>query len=101
MAVAGLVLAFLFALFGGVASFGYPTFFLVLFAWIGSALPPGYGLRLAAPATAAYLVPLLVRGESTQLISSVVIAVPLMVLIAELFARAVPDRSRRRRSATS
>jgi diguanylate cyclase (GGDEF)-like protein len=89
VAAAGLVMASLFALAGAVPSFGHPTFFLLLFAWIGSALPRGYALRLAAPAGVAYVVPLIVRDAPLQLVASVVIAVPVMVLLAEVIATAV------------
>jgi diguanylate cyclase (GGDEF)-like protein len=89
IAAAGLLMAFLFALAGAVPSFGHPTFFLLLFAWIGSALPRGYSLRFAAPAAVAYVVPLVIRDAPAQLVASVVIAVPVMVLIAEVIAAGI------------
>jgi diguanylate cyclase (GGDEF)-like protein len=94
----GLLLAFLFALVGGVPSFGYPTFFLLLFAWIGVALPRGWGLRLAVPAAAAYVVPLIVRDAPAELLVSAAIVVPMMVLIAEVMASVVGRLSMAARS---
>jgi diguanylate cyclase (GGDEF)-like protein len=83
VALAGLAMTFLFALAGAVPSFGYPTFFLLLFAWVGTALPRGSSLRLCVPGTAAYVLPLVVRDAPTPLVASVVVAVPVMVLIGE------------------
>jgi diguanylate cyclase (GGDEF)-like protein len=89
VAAAGLTMIFLFALAGGIASFGHPTFFLLLFAWIGTALPPGSAMRFAAPAGVAYVVPLIARHAPAELVASVVVAVPVMTLIGELTAAVI------------
>jgi diguanylate cyclase (GGDEF)-like protein len=89
LASVALVLCSLFLLSGAVPPFGYPTFFLVLFAWIGLALPRGTALRLALPAAIAYALPPVLRDAPPALAGSVVVAVPLMVLLAETAAAVV------------
>ena len=89
VAVASLAMVALFAVSGAVPAFGYPTFYIVLFAWIGLALPQGWGMRLALPAAVAYVVPSIVRGGPVELTLSVVVAVPVMVLIAEVCSAVV------------
>jgi hypothetical protein len=89
VAVGSLVMVDLFALSGAVPTFGYPTFFLVLFAWIGLALPRGHGLRLAVPAAVAYVLPPILRDGPVEVVVSVIVAVPVMVLIAEVCAAVV------------
>jgi hypothetical protein len=61
--------------------------------WIGSALPRGSALRLAAPAAIAYGVPLIARGAPAELVASVVVAIPVMVLIAEVTAASIAPAS--------
>jgi GGDEF domain-containing protein len=89
LALVALVLCSLFVLSGAVPAFGYPTFFLILFAWIGLALPRGTALRLALPAAIAYALPPVLRHAAPPLATSVVVAVPLMVLLAETAASVV------------
>jgi diguanylate cyclase (GGDEF)-like protein len=89
LALLTLALCSLFALSGAVPAFGYPTFFLVLFAWVGLALPRGTALKLALPTAIAYVVPPIVRDEAPALVASVVVAVPVMVLVAETAAAVV------------
>jgi hypothetical protein len=89
LALLALVLCSVFALSGAVPAFGYPTFFLILFAWVGLALPRGTELRLALRAAIAYALPPVLRDAAPALVSSVVVAVPLMVLLAETAASVV------------
>jgi len=89
LAGVALVLCSLFALAGAVPAFGHPTFFLLLFVWVGVALPRHTALWLAPVASVAYAAPPLLRDEPPALVASVAVAVPIMVLIAEVIATVV------------
>ena len=77
-------------LFGGVGAYSYATYFVVVFVWVGLAQPPRTSFALAPLATAAYLLPfLLVDDPPANAISSVTVAVPVCILVAETLARTV------------
>ncbi|HWG94531.1 MAG TPA: histidine kinase dimerization/phospho-acceptor domain-containing protein, partial [Mycobacteriales bacterium] len=77
-------------LYGGVSSFSYAVYFVVVFVWVGLAQPPGTSFALAPLATAAYLLPALLADEpEPYAVSSVTVAVPVCVLVGETLARTV------------
>jgi diguanylate cyclase len=74
--------------FGGVSDFSYATYFVLTFTWVGLAFPPRTGWLLALPAAAAYILPGLTTPESGPgSVSSVTVAIPVCVLVAETVAR--------------
>jgi signal transduction histidine kinase len=84
--------------FGGVSSFSYAVYFVVVFVWVGIAQPPGTALALSPLAALAYLLPFLVADDPpANAVSSVTVAVPVCVLVGETLARSVRrlDQSRR------
>lgn len=65
----------------------YGLLFLVAFAWIGLAHPPGTSVRLAPALIAAYLLPLaLDHRAAASAVSSLAYAVPICVLVGEIAA---------------
>ncbi|MDQ0365098.1 sensor histidine kinase [Catenuloplanes indicus] len=72
--------------FGGIAA-GTGPFFVVLFGWVGLRFPRWTAGLLVVPAAVAYVVPLVAAGQPAQVISSVVLLIPvgwgIAVLIAE------------------
>jgi signal transduction histidine kinase len=77
-------------LFGGVSSFSYAVYFVVVFVWVGIAQPPGTAWWLLPVAATAYLLPFLVSdAPPPNAVSSVTVALPVCVLVAEVLARAV------------
>ncbi len=75
-------------LLGGVSHYSYAVYFVVFFVWVGLSQPPGTSWLLVPPAAAAYVVPLLIRDDTgTGGVSSVGVAVPVCVLVAETIAR--------------
>ena len=76
-------------LYGGVSSFSYAVYFVVVFVWVGLAQPPGTSFVLAPLAVAAYLLPFLLEDPPPNAVSSVTVAVPVCVLVGETLARAV------------
>ncbi|HVM27769.1 MAG TPA: ATP-binding protein [Mycobacteriales bacterium] len=77
-------------LFGGVSSFSYAVYFVVVFVWVGLAQPPGTSLALAPLAVVAYLLPFLVGDDRPpNAIASVTVAVPVCLLVGETLARYV------------
>ena len=77
-------------LFGGVSSFSYAVYFVVVFVWVGIAQPPGTAWWLVPLAAGAYLLPFLVSdAQPPNAVASVTVAIPVCVLVAEVLARAV------------
>ena len=77
-------------LYGGVSSFSYAVYFVVVFVWVGIAQPPGTAWWLVPVAATAYLLPFLVSdAPPPNAVSSVTVAIPVCVLVAEVLARAV------------
>ena len=77
-------------LLGGVSDFSYAVYFVVVFVWVGFAQPPGTSLLLAPFATAAYLLPLLLRDDAPPTaVPSVTVAIPVCLLVGEVLARQV------------
>jgi diguanylate cyclase (GGDEF)-like protein len=75
---------------GGVSTYSYAPFFILVFMWVGLHHPPGTSFLLAPLATAAYIVPGLVVADAPDgALSSVTIAIPACLLVAETIARTV------------
>jgi diguanylate cyclase (GGDEF)-like protein len=75
---------------GGVSTYSYAPFFILVFMWVGLHHKPGTSFLLAPLAAAAYMVPGLVLPEAPDgALSSVTIAIPACVLIGEAIARTV------------
>jgi diguanylate cyclase (GGDEF)-like protein len=80
---------------GGVSTYSYAPFFIIVFMWVGLHHRPGTSLLLAPLAGAAYMVPGFVADAAPAgALSSVTIAIPACVLIGETVARTV-NRLRR------
>lgn len=76
--------------YGGVSSFSYAVYFVVVFVWVGLAQPPGTSFWLVPPAALAYLLPFaVIDDEPTAAVSSVGVAIPVCVLVGEVLARSV------------
>jgi diguanylate cyclase (GGDEF)-like protein/PAS domain S-box-containing protein len=73
--------------------FRYGLFFLVIFAWLGLAHPPGMSLRLAPVLVLAYAAPLVRYHDEPAALASLFYAVPICVLVGET-AAAVAGRLR-------
>ncbi|HEX2196916.1 MAG TPA: hypothetical protein VHJ76_08320, partial [Actinomycetota bacterium] len=76
----------------------YPIFFVVLFIWVGLALPPRTAIYLSPVTLAAYLTPLWTNAHVGDVRQSVGLVVPVCVLVAETvsrFARSARDADRR------
>ena len=75
---------------GGVSTYSYAPFFIVVFMWVGLHHPPRTSFALAPLAAIAYMVPGLVSDNAPDgALSSVTVAVPVCVLVAETIARTV------------
>jgi diguanylate cyclase (GGDEF)-like protein len=75
---------------GGVSTYSYAPFFIIVFMWVGLHHRPGTSVMLAPLAAAAYMVPGLVDAHAPAgALSSVTIAIPACVLIGETVARTV------------
>jgi diguanylate cyclase len=76
--------------FGGVSAFSYATYFVLAFTWVGLAFPPRTSWLLAPVAAAAYVLPAVTGAESGPgSVSSVTVAIPVCVVVAETIARAM------------
>jgi signal transduction histidine kinase len=77
--------------YGGVSAYSYAVYFVVVFVWVGIAHPPRTSWLLAPVAAFAYLLPFLVAPETAgrNAASSVTVAIPVCVLVAETIARVV------------
>ncbi|HEY3021190.1 MAG TPA: GGDEF domain-containing protein [Solirubrobacteraceae bacterium] len=84
VAVLALALAAAYGLADLVPAYGYPLFFMVVYGWVGLALPPRWPLALAPVLAVAYVLPLVDHGAAA--VGTAVIAVPMLVLLAELVA---------------
>ena len=74
--------------FGGVSHYSYAIYFVLAFTWIGLAFPPRTSFLLAPFATIAYVVPgLTIPHGPAGSVSSVTVAIPVCVLVAETVAR--------------
>jgi diguanylate cyclase (GGDEF)-like protein len=69
--------------FGSYTPYTYDSSFIVLFAWIGIALPRGVGLRMLPFATVAFLTPILVHDPSMLALSSTIQTMFVCGLVAE------------------
>jgi diguanylate cyclase (GGDEF)-like protein len=75
---------------GGVSTYSYAPFFIIVFMWAGLHHRPGTSLALAPLAAVAYMVPGLIDAHALDgALSSVTIAIPACVLIGETVARTV------------
>ena len=75
---------------GGVSTYSYAPFFIIVFMWVGLHHRPGTSFLLAPLAMAAYMVPGLAAADAPDgALSSVTIAIPACVLIGETVARTV------------
>lgn len=75
---------------GGVSTYSFAPFFVLVFMWIGLHHPPRTSVLLAPLATLAYMVPGLVADDAPDgALSSVTVAIPVCVLVGETIARAV------------
>jgi diguanylate cyclase (GGDEF)-like protein/PAS domain S-box-containing protein len=74
--------------FGGVSHYSYAVYFVLAFTWVGLAFPPKTSFLLAPFATIAYVVPgLTTPNGPAGSVSSVTVAIPVCVLVAETVAR--------------
>lgn len=90
MAPVAFALISLSNLLGGVSSFSYAVYFVVVFVWVGIAQPPRTSWWLLPPATVAYLLPFLLSDTPPpNAIPSVTVALPVCVLVGEVLARTV------------
>ena len=69
--------------FGGVAT-GTGPFLVLLYAWAGLHFPRWILFAFTAPATAAYLVPLIVTGQPAEVLSSAFVLLPIALAVALL-----------------
>jgi PAS domain S-box-containing protein len=74
---------------GGVSPYSYAPFFIIVFMWVGLHFPARTSLVLALPAALAYAVPGLRQGVPAGAISSLTVAIPICVLVAETVAHGV------------
>jgi diguanylate cyclase (GGDEF)-like protein/PAS domain S-box-containing protein len=76
--------------FGGVSQYSYAVYFVLAFTWVGLAFPPKTSFLLAPFATIAYVVPSLTTPHGPAgSVSSVTVAIPVCLLVAETVARTV------------
>ncbi len=74
--------------FGGVSSYSYATYFVLVFTWVGLAFPPRTSWLLAPVAAVAYALPGLTTSDAgAGSVSSVTVAIPVCVLVGETIAR--------------
>ena len=75
---------------GGVSTYSYAPFFVVVFMWIGLHHPPRTSLMFGPLAALAYMVPgLVAENPPDGALSSVTVAIPVAVLVGETIARVV------------
>jgi signal transduction histidine kinase len=76
--------------FGGFAA-GTGPFFVLIFAWLGLHHRPWVIAACVAPATVAYLAPLVAVGSSARVLSSAVVLIPVALGIGLVIAGRVRD----------
>jgi diguanylate cyclase (GGDEF)-like protein len=77
---------------GDSAPSAYGVFFVMVFAWIGLALPRGASLLAAPVAALAYLLPLALAGDQpSDAWTSVLVVVPASALVGEIVAAAMRE----------
>ncbi|HYH51520.1 MAG TPA: GGDEF domain-containing protein [Acidimicrobiia bacterium] len=75
---------------GGVSTYSFAPFFIIVFMWVGLHHPPGTSALLVPLAAAAYVFPGILHASAPEgAVSSVAIAIPTCVLIGETVARTV------------
>ena len=75
---------------GGVSTYSFAPFFIIVFMWVGLHHRPGTSALLAPLAAVAYMVPGFIADPAPAgALSSVTIAIPACVLIGETVARTV------------
>jgi diguanylate cyclase (GGDEF)-like protein/PAS domain S-box-containing protein len=67
----------------GADGFRYTVFFLVVAAWVGLMHPRGTTLAVSPGMVAAYVIPALLVGDRSEIVSSLTYAVPVFLLIGE------------------
>lgn len=72
-------------LHGGLGPYSYSIHFVLIYVWIGVALPRGSSLRFSPLLAFAYAVPLAIGGDPRQ-VASMAMVVPICVLIGESVA---------------
>ena len=83
-------------LFGGVGPYSYAVYFVLLFMWVGVSQSPKTAFAVMPVAVAAYILPGLVREElPAGSVSSVTVAIPICLLVAETISRTVRRANRR------
>lgn len=77
--------------YGGVSTYSYAIYFVVVFVWVGIAHPPRTSWYLAPVAAVAYVLPLALSptDPGRNAVSSVSVAIPVCVLVGETIARTV------------
>ena len=74
--------------YGGVPSYAYGVFFVLVFAAVGLYQPPMTAVWLAPAALAAYLIPAVARpGAMAEAMRSAPITIPVSIMLAELLSR--------------
>jgi diguanylate cyclase (GGDEF)-like protein len=96
----GLTLIGLGNAFGSDRPYAYSLFFIVAFAWIGMAHQRWTSIWFAAPATVAYVLPIISRPDASQGdVAAAAFVIPVCVLVAELIAWIVASERHNRESA--
>jgi signal transduction histidine kinase len=81
--------------YGGVSAFSYAVYFVVVFVWVGIAHPPRTSFALAPVAALFYVLPLALEADPPRnAVSSVTVAIPVCVLVAETISRTVRRQQR-------
>ncbi len=71
---------------GGVGPYGYGLHFVLIFAWIGFALPQWTSLATTPLLLVAYVLPLWVRKAPAAELSSMAVVVPICLIVGESIA---------------
>ncbi len=87
---------YFFDTFIGTNPYAYSISFILISIWIGLAQPQYTSLFLSPLTIAAYLLPLMAPGHSSDEVSSVWFMAPVCVVIGELVARAVTEFNKSR-----
>lgn len=87
---------YVFDVFIGTNPYAYSISFILISIWIGLAQPQYTSIFLSPLTAAAYLLPLLRPGHSSDELNSVWFMAPICVVIGEIVARAVTEFNRSR-----